>query len=162
MDEFYGSAEAYRAYHEARGREVASSDDEINVALLIASEWLDGVFTWPGRKVSTVRGVQVRDWPRYDVWDRALHAVDYKTVPIEIERATYEVAMRWIADNSVLLADYTPDKYKRVSIEGALAVEYRGLTAQTAQTQFPVLSAILAPLTGGSGVSSLSSSAVRV
>lgn len=160
--DFYGTAADYTAYHTARGRDVsAQTTDEIEVALLVASEWLDGSFTWPGDKYG-LRGTQVRDWPRSWVFDRNSDPVDYLTVPVEVEHATYEVAFRWIADNTVLLADHTPEKYKRVSIEGALSVEYRGLSAQAAQKQFPVIANILAPLLGGYNSSSLSSGMVRV
>lgn len=160
--DFYGTAAGYREYHTARGRDVSEqTDDEIEVALLVSSEWLDGSFTWPGDKYG-LRDTQVRDWPRSWVFDRNGDTVSYLTVPIEIERATYEVAIRWIADNTVLLADYTPEKYKRVSIDGALSVEYRGLNAMTAQKQFPVLANILMPLFGGYNTSPLSSGTVRV
>lgn len=161
MDQFYGSAAAYLAYHLARGRdESAETTDEIETALLVASEWLDGSFDWPGYKVGT-REVQVRDWPRNEVYDRDRWTVDYLTVPVEIEQATYEVAFRWLRDSTVLSPDYTPEKYKKVSIDGAIAIEYRGLNAVAAQKQFPILGVILARLIGGSNASSLSSSMAR-
>lgn len=159
--DFYGTAAAYTTYHTDRGRDVsASTVDQIEVALLIATEWLDGSFTWPGYKVGT-RETQLRDWPRSWVQDRDGYPVDHLTVPLEIEHATYEVALRWIADNTVLLADYTPDKYRRVSIDGALSVEYANLNAMTVQKQFPVIGNILNRLLGGSSVSPLSSGIVR-
>lgn len=159
--DYYGTATGYKAYHLARGRdETARVDADVNQALLVASEWLDGSFTWPGYQVG-VRGTQTRDWPRSEVWDRAGWPVDYLTVPVEIEQATYEVAYRWLEDNAVLSPDHTPEKYKSVSIDGALTVQYRGLDAATAQKQFPILGVILARLIGGSNASSLSSSMRR-
>lgn len=161
MDEFYGSAAAYLAYHLSRGRDQsARSTDEIERALLIATEWMDGWFSWPGYKVGT-RETQVLDWPRSEVFDRDGWPVDYRVVPREIEHATYELAMRWLDEPTVLSPDHTPEKYKRVSIDGALSVEYRGLGATAAQKQFPILGVILARLTGGSNVSPLSSSMAR-
>ena len=160
--DFYGTATSYRAYHAARGRDVtAQDDDQIEIALLVASEWLDGMFEWPGYKVGT-RETQTRSWPRSHVQDVDGWPVNHLVVPVEIEQATYEVANRWIAEPTVLTPDYTPEKYKRVSIDGALTVEYRGLDAAQVQKQFPILGVILARLTGGSNASSLSSSMVRV
>lgn len=164
MDEFYGSAVAYSAYHAARGRDVSDqSVDEIETALLVASEWLDGSFAnrWPGYITGT-RLTQYRSWPRSDVIDIHGYGVDYSTVPVEIEYATYEAAYRWLADNTALLADYTPQKYKSVSIDGALSVQYRMLDAATVQQQFPIIGNILSRLLGGSATSSLSSGMVRV
>lgn len=160
--DFYGTATAYSAYHTARGRDVSGqTTSDIEQALLVASEWLDGSFSWPGYKVGT-RETQLRDWPRSWVQDRDGYPVDHLTIPVEIDNAAYEVAFRWIADPSVLSADYTPDKYKRVSIDGALSVEYGNLNAQTAQKQFPVLGVILERLLGGSGKSALSSGMQRI
>lgn len=160
--DFYGTASGYVEYHTARGRDVGTpTDPEIEQALLVASEWLDGSFSWPGDKMG-IRDTQVREWPRSWVFDRNGDTVSNLTVPVEIERATYEVAFRWLADSTVLSPDHTPEKYKRVTIDGALSVEYRGLNAQTAQKQFPVLSVILAPLLNGYNTSALSSGIVRV
>ncbi len=160
--DFYGSAIAYKAYHLARGRdESARSDADVERALLIASEWLDGSFSWPGYKYRN-RDLQTRAWPRSHVTDSDGRDVTYDTVPVEIEQATYEVAFRWLADPTVLTPDYTPEKYSSVSIDGALSVKYRGLDAQQVQKQFPILGVILGRLLGGSGGSSLSSTMRRV
>lgn len=159
---FYGSAAAYIAYHEARGRSIHPDHvDDIEKALLVASEWLDGSFDWPGYKTDT-RTDQVRDWPRSWVQDRDGYPVDHLTIPVEIEHATYEVAYRWLVDNTVLSPDFTPDKYRRVSIDGALSVDFAGLNAQTAQKQFPVLGVILRRLMGGYAGSAYSGGAQRV
>lgn len=159
--DFYGSAAAYKAYHLARARDESSrDDDDIEQALLIASEWLDGMYDWPGYKRYN-RETQTRDWPRTHVEDRDGWPVDYQTVPIEVEQATYEVAFRWLADPTVLTPDFTPEKYRRVSIDGALSVEFRGLDASQVQKQFPVLGTILARLLGGSSASSLTTSVAR-
>lgn len=161
MDEFYGTAADYTTYHTARGRDVSGqATADIEQALLIASEWLDGTFVWPGRKFG-LRGTQTREWPRYDVYDRAGDLVDYTTVPVEVQNAAYEVAYRWLADNTVLSPDHTPEKYKRVSIDGALSVEYRGLDAHQVQKKFPILAVVLAPLLGGSNASMISGKAAR-
>lgn len=164
MSDFYGTFGGFQTYHVARGRHVNQYHvDDVNVALLVASEWLDGAFgyRWPGYKVGD-RQQQTRDWPRSWVQDREGYPVDANTVPTEIENATYEAALRHLQDESVLQSDYTPNRYKRVSIEGSVSAEYLSLSAEQVQVQFPVIGQILAPLLGGnSGVSSISSGTVR-
>lgn len=161
---YYGTADGFQAYHTARGRDASEyTTDETNVALLVASEWLDGAFgyRWPGYKVGD-RQQQVRDWPRSWVQDREGYPVSAEFVPAEIENATYEAALRHLQDPTVLQVDYTPNRYKRVSIEGSVSAEYLSLTAEQVQVQFPVIGQILAPiLEGNGGVSSITSGSVR-
>jgi hypothetical protein len=164
VTEFYGTAAAFQAYHTARGRDASDyTDSEVNVALLVASEWLDGAFgyRWPGYKVGD-RQQQIRDWPRSWVQDREGYPVSSETVPVEIEQATYEAALRHLQNPAVLQTDYTPPRYKRVSIEGSVSAEYLNLSAQQVQAQFPIIGQILAPIMeGNGGVSSISSGIVR-
>lgn len=164
MTDFYGTAAGFQTYHTARGRDVSiHATDDVNVALLVASEWLDGSFgyRWPGYKVGD-RAQQTRDWPRSWVQDREGYPVSADFVPTEIENATYEAALRHLQDETVLQADYTPTRYKRVSIEGSVSAEYLSLSAEQVQKQFPIIGQILAPLLeGNGGVSSISSGIVR-
>lgn len=161
--DYYGTEAGFIAYHTDRGRDVSTySSAEILAALLVASEWLDGSFRnrWPGYRLYD-QATQTRDWPRSWVVDGDGYPVAADAVPAAIEQATYEAAYRHLADNTALLIDYTPGKYKRVSIDGAVSVDYRSLSADTIQKQFPVIGHILDGLLGGSGVSSLSSRVVR-
>lgn len=164
MTDFYGTAAGFETYHVARGRHVDQyHPDDVNVALLVASEWLDGSFgyRWPGYKVGD-RAQQTRDWPRSWVQDREGYPVSADFVPTEIENATYEAALRHLQDATVLNADHTPNRYKRVSIEGSVSAEYLSLSAEQVQKQFPIIGQILAPLLeGNGGVSSISSGIVR-
>ena len=160
MSDFYGTATGFETYHVARGRQVNQyHEDDVEVALRVASEWLDGAFgyRWPGYKVGD-RAQQTRDWPRSWVQDREGYPVDANIVPTEIENATYEAALRHLLDETVLQSDYTPNRYKRVSIEGSVSAEYLSLSAEQVQVQFPIIGQILAPLLeGNGGVSSISS-----
>lgn len=156
--DFYGTAAGFTTYHTARGRDVSAyTTGEIEISLLVASEWIDGSFRhmWGGEKVG-YRDDQVRDWPRSYVYDSDGFLVDPATVPTEIEQATYEATLRHLTDPTVLSPDYTPTRYKRVAVEGAINVEYRNLDASSAQQQFLVIGNILSRLLGGSGNSSLS------
>lgn len=160
----YGTPEGFTAYHEARNRDVSEfSGVSVVAALLVASEWLDAAYLtrFGGRRVASVVD-QVREWPRYDAYDVAGHSLSYVSVPVQIEHATYEVALRYLQDNTVLHADYTPNKYKRVSIDGAMSVDFNMLDASSAQKQFPIVGAILAPILGVEGwLSPLSSGTTR-
>ena len=164
MTDRYGTFAGFTAYHTARGSDVSEYvEAPVNIALLVGSEWLDGAFgyRWPGYKVGD-REQQTRDWPRSWVQDREGYPVDANTVPVEIENATYEAALRHLQDATALQSDYTPNRYKRVSIEGAVSAEYLSLSAQQVQVQFPIIGQILAPiLEGNGGVSSISSGIVR-
>lgn len=152
MVDFYGTAAGFTAYHTARGTDVSAytDDTEIESALLVASERLDGMTSgmWMGYKVG--QRDQTREWPRSGVVDADGYAVSSDTVPDEIDRATYELALRQLASPGALMVDYTPSKYTRVSIEGALSVSYASVSAGDIQTQYPVVWQILSGLIYGS------------
>lgn len=142
----YGSYAGFIAYHTERGRDVADYEaSQVNPALLVSSEWLDNTYraTLPGHK--TGGAAQVAEWPRTGVVDCYGYAVSSATVPDAIERATYEVALRVLKDREVLSPDVAPNKYKRVSIEGAVSVDYAD-TSGGLQTQMPIVGQILSGL----------------
>lgn len=168
MTDFYGTLAGFKAYWMARGDPVtaATSDDDILVNLLMASEWIDAAFVsqFAGYKVGL--RAQIREWPRGAVLDVNGYYVANDVPPREIENATYEAAKRNIVSPGIFFKDYTPSKYKSVSISGAIAVEYNNFNtnAESIQTQFPAIVAILAPILTAAGVggfSSLSGSMVR-
>lgn len=165
MADFYGTPAAFKSYWAARGNaSVASMDDTIVItpALLVASEWIDAAFLkqFGGLKINGRD--QVREWPRSGVQDIYGYSVG-EAVPREIEAATYEAALRQITTPGIFFKDYTPGKYKSVTITGSLSVEYATGSAFDFQTQMPQIGAILAPiLTGYENVSSVSSAVYRV
>lgn len=164
---YYGTPAGYRAYHAARGREIDDinvPDDEVIVDLLVGSEWVDSSFRsdFPGMKVGG-RG-QVREWPRNGAYDIDRHTIPSDSNPVEIENATYEAAYRNFQSPGSLSKDWTPGKYKSVSVEGAVGVVYATpASAADIQTQFPVINQILAPILMSSraGYSSLSGGTCR-
>lgn len=160
--DYYGTATGFTDYHTARGRDVSAyTAPQIEIALLVASEWLDGAFRdrWPGFRYEG--RTQTRDWPRSWVADTAGYPIEANVVPVEIENATYEMALRHLQDDTALLVDHTPNKYRRVGIDGAVSVEYAALDAHSAQKQFPVLGHILGRLLAANGGSMLSSGITR-
>lgn len=161
----YGTVAGYQAYHTARGRNVDDQDDdEIEAAKLVASEWIDARYLnqFGGWKVG--QRAQVRQWPRTSAVDRDGFAIASDVPPVEIENATYEATYRQMIAPGSLSIDWTPNKYVRASVDGAVSVEYRQYTEWSdVQTRFVVIDEILAPiLTGGYGASSLSGAATRV
>jgi len=161
---FYGTATDFRNYHEARGRDMSdyAVDAAVESLLLTASEWLDGVFRtrFDGYKVD--QREQDREWPRYGVVDRDGYYVDSESIPIEIERATYEAAYREGESAGALLRDYTPKEYRSIRIEGSIAVEYATVSAAMLQTQFPIIGQIMERLLGDVGnISPISSRTAR-
>lgn len=128
----YGTADGFVTYFTERNKDVTPYDDaEINAALIVASEWIDGVYgsTFVGRKTGGF--LQENEWPRVNatVFDGEGDFANYytfpdNTVPTEVIRATYEAAFRQLVSPGTLNPDYTPNKYKRVAIDGAISVEY--------------------------------------
>ena len=166
MTEYYGTPAAFKTYWQARGNSAVVGYDDSTIvtpALLVASEWLDAAFLGRFGGLKIGGRDQVREWPRSDVQDVYGYAIPSDVPPREIEAATYEAALRQIVTPGTFFKDYTPGKYKSVSISGALSVEYATGSAYDFQTQMPQIAAILAPiLTGYSNTSSLSSCTARV
>lgn len=154
----YGTKAAFLAYHLDRTNPTAGySDAAIAAALLIASEWLDGKYQslFPGLKVG--QRAQVREWPRQGALDRDGYAIASDIPPSEIDAATYEAAYKQLLSPGSLNRDWTPPKYKRASIDGAVSVEYVTFSnASDTQTRFAVIDAILRPILTGGGVSAMS------
>lgn len=165
MVDFYGTVEGFNEYHTARGSDVSDySDEEIGAALVVASEWLDGRYADAFGYYKTDGRDQVRSWPQLNYTDRFGYAVVSTAVPTEVENATYVVAFKSLETPGVLNEDYTPNKYKRVAVDGAVSVEFNQFnSAYDAQTQFTIIDQILAPLIAGAmgSVSSLSGKVCR-
>lgn len=160
----YGTVASFRAYHTARGRDTTSySDGDIDAAKLIASEWIDNRHRsgFSGTKVG-LRD-QVREWPRLGAYDIYEYSISSATIPTEIENATYEATLKQLVSPGALSVDFTPSKYKRASVDGAVNVEYFGFVgANEVQTHFQIVDEILAPILTGYGAgSALSGAAYR-
>lgn len=148
MADFYGSADGFRTYHELRANDFPDlPDDDIEKALLVASEWLDNRFraNFGGYKV--LEREQVREWPRIGHYDSYGYLVPSSSVPREILSATYEVTLRRLSDPAQLSIDFTPNKFKSVSVSGAVAVQYAAFnSASEVQKQFAIVGEILSGL----------------
>lgn len=165
----YGSAEEFRDYHESRGRISPGlwDDEYISSALLVATEWLDATYATSFIGYKTGGFPQEREWPRTNAQiytPNSTFTFQDDEIPERIKQATYEVAWREATSPGALNIDFTPSKYKRVAIEGALSVEYASnFSSSDVQLQIKVIKGILAPLLCSDGnFSSLSGSVSRV
>lgn len=154
----YGTNVAADAYHLARGNTAwaSATTDQKDAARLLASEWVDAQFEaqFPGYRTGKL--AQERAWPREEAYDMWAVYIANTAIPVQVENATYEVALRQVVSPGSLYVDWTPGKDKKsVSISGAVSVTYAGaMTYADAQIQIGNIGAILAPiLTGGGSVS---------
>lgn len=172
MPEYYGTLEQAAAYHEARNNaawaeKADSPDSERAAALLRASAWLDGKYRprFPGKKTSG--RAQRREWPRTGAVDVEGAEIGDSEVPQEIIDATYEAALRELAQPGSLAPDFKPSEgVKRIRKKvGDLEkeTEYRdvGDTAEAAQPVFTLIDDLLSglfvvPTTSGTTSSFLS------
>ncbi len=148
---FYGTFEDFVIYHTARGNDVAGYDQsEVEAALLVGSEWLDAMYASVFGIYKTGGRDQVRYWPQTGYLDRFGYNVVSTEIPTEIQHATFVAAFKQLTSPGALSVDYTPNKYKRVAVDGAVSVEFNNFnSAADAQTQFLLIDQILAPLIGG-------------
>jgi hypothetical protein len=155
----YGTNAGFLVYHAARGNVVSQFNDDtkITAARLVASEWLDGKYRglFPGTKIGG--RAQVREWPRYSAYDVYGDVIPSEAVPNEIDSAVYEATYKQLTTPGSLNVDWTPPKYKRASVDGAVSVEYVTFAnAADTQTRFAVIDAILSPILTGGGIGSTS------
>lgn len=152
MADNYGTLAGATAYFLARNNsdwsDVDYDDADRNAALLVASVWLDGAYVklFPGYRTSG--RAQPREWPRSSAIDIYGNQIDANTVPLEIENATYEIAVRQLVSPGSLNADFVPGvAIKQASVEGAVSVTFAGAaTAYDMQLQIPALNSILYPI----------------
>ena len=163
----YGTLADSKTYHAARGNTAwaAGSDPNLTIALLRGSEFID--FTYRGRfpGYKTLLRDQVREWPRNPAWDIELNSISSTTIPVEVEYASYEAALRELATPGILTPDIIPgEQIKRARVDGAVEVEYVGVVGvQGMRTMLTIIGGILAPVLTGTGTgSSLAGRSVRI
>lgn len=166
MPDYYGTATGLRDYCLARDLDIPTefADDATAIAkLLVASEWIDARFRVMFSGSKTGLRPQLREWPRTGATDYYGYSILQDEIPREIIAATYEAALREQVTPGVLSVDWTPNKYRSVSIDGALSVDYAVYSSATdIQTQFTLINEILAPLLYANDFSSLSGAVSRV
>lgn len=159
MADHYGTLPAALAYHEARGNAAwaaAGLDEGKRTAALIrASEALDALYgaRYPGEIASADQDLL---WPRARVvWRGAELAGD--VVPVPIEKATYELALRELVSPGSLAPDVAAGPQKVLTeVKGIKWSIVGGLSAQAALPIVDgILAEILVPTPGVTTVSTL-------
>lgn len=162
MPDFYGSVAAADAYHAARANTAWTGEEMAKQAALIrASAYIDGKYQFQnacGRWESLFPGVktggraQTLQWPRTGATDNENSTIPPDEVPVEIEQATYEAALREIVTPGSLSPDYVASgAIKRQKVD-VLEIEYQTAAADAgAVPTRPVITVIdemIAPLLG--------------
>lgn len=159
MPEFYGTVAAADAYHAARANSAwAGTEQAKQAALIRASAYIDGKYQQQnscGRWESMFSGVktggrtQELQWPRTGATDNEGAAIPSTEVPAEIERATYEAALREIVAPGSLSPDYVASEaIKRQKVD-VLEIEYQAAADSGAVPTRPVITVVdelVAPL----------------
>lgn len=160
MPDFYGTVAAADAYHAARANSAwAGTEQAKQAALIRASAYIDGKYQQQnscGRWESMFSGAktggraQELQWPRTGATDNEGAAIPPTEVPAEIERATYEAALREIVAPGSLSPDYVASEaIKRQKVD-VLEIEYQAAaTAEGGVPTRPVLTVVdelVAPL----------------
>ena len=162
----YGTLADSKTYHAERGNTAwaAATDAALTIALLRGSEYVDFMFrdSFPGTK--TGERAQLREWPREWAWDQDGNSIGPTVIPIEVEHATYEAALRELVSPGSLLPDVvTGQQILKASVEGAVSVEYAGAAVgpNAMRPLVAAIGAILAPILTGTPRSGLVGRAVR-
>lgn len=161
---YYGTTTDAATYHEARGtgtRWDAITDKE--QALLRGSEYVDFNFRsrFPGYKAG--QRSQVREWPRSWAFDIEENAIGGSTVPVEVEYAAYEAALREGESVGSLMPDYSPGEQVKREKVGPIDVEYTASHGPGSVTPIiQIIGAILAPVLTGGPSSGVAGRAMRV
>ena len=153
MPDFYGTVAEADSYHQARAN-TAWAGDEVakQAALLRASVYIDGRYrkllasgVWqslfPGVKTEG-RG-QAMEWPRTGAYDYEGNPIPADQVPVEVEQATFEAALREIVEPGSLSPDFVSASMVKREKVGPLETEVAvSVGADAAGSVRPVISII--------------------
>lgn len=149
--ESYVSASDCASYATARGLTFpASPADAAEAALRRATAYMDNTYRtrFPGQRKHF--RLQALEWPRVGVVDMNGFPISADEIPIEIVRATCEVAIRELADPGSMSPDVVPGEVSRRMKAGSVEIEYAigggGVASQ--QPVSPIIDGILAALIG--------------
>jgi hypothetical protein len=150
MAEHYGSLPDALAYHQARGNAAwtaTGGDEDRHAALLRASVWIDSTYRARFSGMKTDGRSQVREWPRTEALDVSGDQIPADEVPLEVEEATYEAALRELVRPGSLAPDFDGKasiKAERVKV-GSIEeeTEYQTAAAAAPKPKFVVIDGIL-------------------
>jgi hypothetical protein len=156
----YGTLSDANAYHTARGNAAWTGADAVKAAALErATDYIDGRYRWQlksGRWQSMFPGErtqgrdQEREWPRTGAEDYDGNAIADDEVPVEVENATYEAALRELVTPGSLSPDFVPSGQVIKEKVGPIEVGYASPQAMPNQLPnrpiIPAIDEIIAPV----------------
>ncbi|NLS03616.1 hypothetical protein HGP14_09620 [Rhizobium sp. P32RR-XVIII] len=157
------SVEYADAYHSAMVNATWTGDVALKEgAIRRATAFLSNSYQWQGYKRQG--RPQALAWPRVDVTDREGWGVAFDAVPVEIQKATAEVALRELVSPGSMNPDFlASEQVKREKI-GQIEVEYlnANASAQSARPILLIVQDIIGPLLCKGAGNSLVGSSYRV
>ena len=132
------SVENADAYFTDRGNTTWDGYDDTakQAAIIRASRFLSDSYAWDGWR--TYWRTQELAWPRSGMTDHEGYSIPKTQIPVEIERAVAEVALREAASPGAMTPDYTPaDRVKSEKVD-VISIEY-DLSRTDAESVRPVL-----------------------
>lgn len=106
----YGTLIGFKAHHDLRLQDYATfTDPQITASLVAGTEYLDMRFVYNGWKTAAE---QTTEFPRNDLYNARGDLV--QGVPIHVERACYEYAIRWLRNGFTLVPDPEQDASGRM------------------------------------------------
>ncbi|MBN8189540.1 hypothetical protein JF540_22910 [Salipiger thiooxidans] len=146
----YITVEDATTYAIAYGKAFSGTTDALEAALRRATRWIDATYRsrFPGYR--TDGRAQALEWPRTDATDASGEEIAVDEIPVEIENATVEAAVRELATPGSLSPDVVPGQTKTLTAVGSLRWTPTGQGGADAQKPVvAVVDGILAPLIGG-------------
>lgn len=151
----YGDFAGFQAYHVSHNTDVSMYlQSDVDPALLVGSEWLDGTYRGKFGGLKIGMRAQVREWPRNGANDIYGYYIDPTVPPVEVISATYEAALKHLQKPGALNVDWTPSKFRSASVAGAVAVQYSAAieSVDDIQTRFAIIDQILRPILNSFGI----------
>lgn len=125
------------AYHTAKGNTTWTGTDALKEnAIRRATDFLCNSYTWKGLR--THGRSQALMWPRAGAYDQEGYGIPPDQIPIEIQNATAEVALRELVTPGAMNPDFVASDLVKKETIGPMSVEY-ALTSVSADAQRPVL-----------------------
>lgn len=155
---YYGTVAGADAYHLARGNAGwTGTNSEKEAALMRGSDYVDGRYrshcggVWSSlfSGTRTAGRAQPREWPRSGATDYEGSEIADDAIPIEVEFATYEAALRELLNPGSLSPDYVASQLVVKEKVGPIEVQYSDPSKNDNNPTRPVVTAIdeiLAPL----------------
>lgn len=154
LAEAYCSVEYATEYHAKRLNTAwdTASNAQREAALISATAYLDGRYTWKGMPISAL---QALGWPRSGVFVEAagyasgssrelVQNHEISGIPEQLKRATAEAALRALSGPLVRdLARGGKIVSKKEAVEGAVSVETTYAAGAPTQTTYPVIDGVL-------------------